>query len=153
VEHSAATVANAFLSLAASNGSQLTNMQVQKLVYIAHGYCLAALRSPLTYNNVHAWQYGPVIPKLYKQLAKYGAGVVTHSINTDDPSISEASEQFSIIKAVWEGYGHFSGGKLSGITHQDGSPWSITWAADPYGVIPPSLIADHYKSLLDAESK
>ena len=120
---SSISVANSFLELASDEGKSLTNMQVQKLVYLAHGYCWALLGKPLFDHHVHAWQWGPVIPKLYKKLQRYGAGTVTEQIEDAEPSIPTGSEEYSVIKAVWKGFGHYTGPTLSRITHQDGSPW------------------------------
>lgn len=147
--YSATVIANTFLDLAKRDSKQLTNMQLQKLVYIAHGWSLALLEQPLFYNNVHAWEWGPVIPKLYKPLRKYGAGVVTEPIPTDDPPVDPKSLEMGIIEAVWKSYGNLSGPRLSAITHEDDSPWSITWNAAQYGVIPNELIAEHYSQLLN----
>lgn len=147
--YSAASVANAFLDLAERDGVRLTNMQLQKLVYIAHGWSLALLGKPLFYNNVHAWEWGPVIPKLYKPLRKYGAGQVTDPVPSEEPSVEPGSPEMSVVEGVWKAYGNFSGPQLSAITHKEGTPWSETWSTDKYGIIPPDLIADHYRHLLN----
>jgi uncharacterized phage-associated protein len=102
-------------------------------------------------NDVHAWQWGPVIPKLYKALQRYGNGEVSEPIQCiDDGIIEPSSEKEEIIKAVWNAYGNFSGSKLSALTHKEGTPWSETWKKDKYGIIPIELIRDHYKQLIAA---
>src|SRR5438270_11888590 len=105
--YSAAAVANAFLKLAKRAGVPLTNMQLQKLVYIAHGWSLALLEKPLVYHGVNAWQWGPVIPPLYEALKKYGAGIVTEPIPTEE-QVEPGSPEMSIIEGVWRGYGKLS---------------------------------------------
>jgi uncharacterized phage-associated protein len=143
--YSAEPVANAFLDLARRDGKFLTNMQLQKLVYIAHGYSLAKLRQPLFYNNIHAFEWGPVIPNLYKTLQKYRAGEVKDYILTNEPPISEDSQEMEIIREVWQDYGELSGFELSALTHRPGTPWSETWRTNQFGVIPDELIAEYYR--------
>ena len=143
--YSAESVANAFLDLARRDRKSLTNMQLQKLVYIAHGYCLAKLGKPLFHNNIHAFEWGPVIPNLYKTLRQYGAGEVKAYIPTDQPPIREDSAEMEIINEVWQDYKEFSGLELSALTHRKGSPWSETWRTNQFGVISDELIAEHYR--------
>ena len=143
--YSAESVANAFLDLARHDGKFLTNMQLQKLVYIAHGYCLAKLRQPLFHNNIHAFEWGPVIPNLYKTLRQYGAGEVKDYILINEPPISEDSQEMEIIKEVWQDYGELSGLELSALTHRTGTPWSETWRINQFGVISDELIGEHYR--------
>ena len=65
---SAKTVANEFLRLGQENKRNFTNMQLQKLVYIAGGFHMTLLKSDLYYEDTEAWRYGPVIPELYDSL-------------------------------------------------------------------------------------
>ena len=150
---SALTTANQFYELAKSQGKTLTNMQLQKLVFLAQGYCLALLGRKLFYHNVNAWQWGPVIPKLYKPLMKYGSGEVKDRLPDDGEKIPEDSEEYGVILAIWRAFGGYTGARLSGITHQEGSPWSITWNLDKFGIIPDELITEYYKKLLNVQAK
>jgi len=138
-------IANEFITLAHQENKQLTNMQLQKLVYIAQGYNLALLNQCLYFNNTHAWQWGPVVPILYKKLQKYGSGIVVNLINIQEDLISPIpAESKEIIGAVWSSYNSYTGGQLSSITHQNDSPWSVTWAEKRFSVIPIDRIAAHY---------
>lgn len=148
---SSQVVANAFIRLADSQGKRLTNMQLQKLVFLAHGYTLAMLDQPLYFHNTHAWQWGPVIPKLYKDLQKYGSGCVESGLQLcpNESQIDENSEEYEIIKGVWNAYGNYTGGQLSALTHRAETPWSKTWHTTPFGVIPNDAIRDFYRGLLE----
>jgi uncharacterized phage-associated protein len=145
--YSANSVANVFLELSQKENCPLTNMQLQKLVYIAHGFHLALCKEPLIQEEVKAWQWGPVIPPLYNRLKKFGSGSISGVIS-DAPHIPAESKESKLIDQVWESYKQFSGPQLSAITHQNGSPWSITWSTNQFGVISDSLTAEHYKNLL-----
>ncbi len=145
---SAHAIANKFLELADEAGKPLTNMQLQKLVFLSQGYTLALLGHQLYYHNTHAWQFGPVIPKLYKTLQKYGRDFVTEPLPAAD-ALSNDSKEMDIVRAVWESYGHMSGSELSALTHQPETPWSVTWESNQFGVIPENVISEHYKSVVE----
>lgn len=143
-------IANEFIKLARSEGKQLTNMQLQKLVFISQGYSLAILDRPLYYHNTHAWQWGPVVPKLYKTLQKYGNGQVTDLLESEDHLDGDATQEMRIIRGVWRGYGHLSGGQLSALTHKENTPWSRTWESNKFGVIDADLMSNHYRNVLQS---
>ncbi len=146
---SAKAVANQFLEMAEKAEDSLTNMQLQKLVYIASGFHLGFTGKPLIHDKVHAWQFGPVIPCLYDALRKFGNGPVTERLETGD-SIPRDSFAFDVISQVLQGYGKMSGPKLSALTHLPGSPWHKTWERDEnrFGVIPVEMITEHYRERL-----
>lgn len=141
-------VANEFIRLAKEQGKLLTNMQLQKLVFIAQGFSLAIFDSPLHVHNTHAWQWGPVIPKLYKSLQKYGSDFVTDPLETTDEIIA-GSDEADIIKAVLDNYGHYSASQLSNLTHRRDTPWSKTWDKEKFSVIDNDLIKEYYQGLVE----
>lgn len=61
--------------------------------------------------------------------------------------IPEDSEEYGVILAIWKAFGAYTGDRLSGITHQEGSPWSVTWNLDKFGIIPDDLIKEYYTML------
>lgn len=143
----ASIVANKFIELAKRDGKPQTNMQLQKLVYIAHGWSLALLGRPLIKELVEAWQWGPVIPSLYHNLSRYGSGVVDRPIPTFQTGQLSPAEK-RLIESVWKNYGDLSGPQLSAMTHQGDTPWDkIMKMSGLRSVIPDHLIADHYRQL------
>jgi uncharacterized phage-associated protein len=141
-------IANTFIALAENEGVKLTNMQLQKLVYIAHGLYLAIKGEPLFREDVRAWQWGPVIPELYDELREFGAGQVDKRISPAKEVGASDPEAMKLIRSVWKAYGKFSGYQLSVITHQPGTPWRQAWNERRYGSIDNNVIASYYRNLL-----
>lgn len=149
--YDARTVANEFIKTAQASGKLLTNMQLQKLVYIAHGYSLAILHRPLLRQPVEAWRYGPVIPVLYDALRQYGAGYVTEPINFL-PSETLSDTDRALVATVATAYSRFSGPQLATMTHKNGTPWHEVYDAQEFfhnTDIPDALIEQHYTALLN----
>jgi uncharacterized phage-associated protein len=144
------TVANRFLDIARNAGDQLTPMQLLKLVYLAHGWMLGLYGRPLIKDEIQAWQYGPVIPRLYNALRDFRGGPVTEKLAStlnEGPSPTESS----VIEQVYDLYGDKSGPALSRLTHAPGSPWALTYEPGSFGiVIPNDLIEDHYQRLANS---
>ena len=143
--YSSEVVANEFIRLAAEAGKKLTHLQVQKLVYIAHGYSFPLLGRPLLYEPVEAWPHGPVIRSLYKRLRGYGRQEIQGPIPTTSRQPELNSEAQALIRAIWEAYGHLDGMQLRELTHQPETPWSGT---PLNGVIPDELIRGYYTDLV-----
>ena len=74
-------VANSILHNANETGKKLTPMQLIKLVYVANGWSLALLNRPLISEQIQAWQYGPVIPNVYRAFNRFGSAAITASLN------------------------------------------------------------------------
>ena len=148
---SALTIANKFIERAKRESAELTNIQLQKLVYIAHGWSLAVLNRGLIHDSVEAWYFGPVIPSLYHNLKQYGAGVVEASIPVLSDQSLPSTEQ-ALLNSVWKGYGQMSAFELSTITHRENTPWSRTMK--DFGlrsVIPEKYMAEYYRQLYDEQ--
>lgn len=147
--HPSTQVANAFLDLAQANGVSLTPMQLIKLVYIAHGWMLALYDKPLISDEVQAWKFGPVIPELYRYVAKFRAGPVVGRL-PEPPAPRFDEQEDALIAEVFEKYGKRSGGALSSLTHRPDTPWAHVWKPDSWASpIPNSLIKEHYRALAD----
>lgn len=149
---SALDVAQAFLDLARNEGRRLTNMQLQKLVFFAHGIHLGAFDGePLIDEEARAWDFGPVIPVLYERLRKYGRGDVTDDVISPDQRelLDPDGTEMEAIRTAWETYRDKDAWKLSKISHLEGSPWDQVWRLRRYAVIPNDVIRNYYQRHLD----
>jgi uncharacterized phage-associated protein len=128
------------------SSNSLTPLQLIKLTYIAHGWCLALNNSPLIDQDVQAWQYGPVIPELYHKIKHFRGNPVSEPIASVVKTIDDESK--SLLEAVFGAYGHLTGEKLSALTHAKGTPWSEVWnRMERNAVISDVVIKKHYDEL------
>ena len=143
----ARTIAEWFLERAKRDGEFLTQMKLQKLVYIAHGWCLALLDQPLLQDEVEAWKWGPVIRSIYRDFAIFGSDpILWNSTSSVDSRLD--GTVLKVLERVWEVYKRFTASELSSMTHQSGTPWSNSYRAEnPRSKIPNESIMAHYQVL------
>lgn len=141
-------IANWFINRASRDrGRALSNMQLQKLVYFAHGWNMALHRHPLIKDEVQAWEFGPVIPPLYRALAKWGPDPVTDLIEGVPADRLEPYEE-DVLERVYEAYAGYPASTLSSLTHKPGTPWETVFEPGQRGLpISNDLIADHFSGL------
>ena len=169
-------IANYFLDRAESRGEQLSPMKLQKLVYYAHGWCLALTGEPLLDEPIHAWLYGPVVNSIFRKFRRFGSQEITTRATVPDStsrtnnstrrldqvasgSVPEAIDQeiTPFLDRVWEIYGRYSANQLSNQSHEPGTPWSEVSARYPDGVprrviIPDDRIKVYFAKQLVAEA-
>ncbi|GAB5444937.1 MAG: Panacea domain-containing protein [Fuerstiella sp.] len=122
-------VANHFIELARNAQSNITPMQLQKLVYIAHGYHLAFTGEPLINEAIEAWPFGPVVRSLYGEFAHFGRNPISRLAECDFGGLIHPIEDPHVkrlLDKVWKEYSEYSGWQLSNLTHQSGTPWHMT---------------------------
>ena len=147
----AAVVANELLRLGREEGILISPMKLQKLVYLTHGWHLAFLNKPLIGETIEAWQYGPVIPSLYRHFKSLRSAPITTDAPVSEFSPGLTAEGRELIKAVWDMYKEDSAIELSALTHETGSAWDttrksnevISWNSPP---IPDYLIQEEFKT-------
>lgn len=140
--YDARQIANWFVTRAQRDGRNLSIMSLLKLTYIAHGWHLETHDKPLFHNRIEAWQYGPVIPDVYRDFRSQGIDV-SAPVKAPSPNFTNADESF--LEQVWNIYGKLSPFRLSELAHVSGGPWDIaTRTGGYYAPIPNELIKQHY---------
>ena len=157
-------IANEFIRRAIADKHPLTQMQLQKLVYIAHGWNLAINGAPLTIDSPQAWEYGPVYRELYSALSRYGRGPVVREVvnsetmlgafdvgpEADKVAVADLTEaELAVITRVYRDYSKFHAYQLSALTHRENTPWTQVYdrGNGKFEDIPDGLIKEHFVAL------
>jgi uncharacterized phage-associated protein len=128
--YSASVIAYAFVKKAIEEGSPLTQMKLQKMVYFAQGIHLILHDEPLIKENFQAWKYGPVVPAIYHDYKFYGSSPINDTELVEfDPKDNELINFGMDINAqesvneTWKILKDSNAIQLSNWTHNEDSPW------------------------------
>jgi uncharacterized phage-associated protein len=121
----------------------ITNLKLQKVLYFAQAYYLAKLGKPLFGEKLEAWEYGPVVPEVYRKFKRCGSNPII--LEEDKSTLIEKDKE--VLKRVWDTFGSYSASKLVDIVHAH-TPWKDAYISTNK-VISHKAIADYYSPLLN----
>jgi len=124
-------VANILLQEAGLRGFEVSNLKLQKLLFLCHAFYLVESGSPLVRGNFEAWQYGPVHREVYEAFKRFGAQPITEPAEKFDPvtgarsAVAPAADGsvLTVVRKVLGFYGSRSPGELVKLTHAQNGPW------------------------------
>jgi uncharacterized phage-associated protein len=139
-------IANEFIRLALFDERPLDQMQLQQLVYIAHGWCLAATDQPLTGDRPEAMPHGPEYRQLAVALAACGINPVIreipeHALWPGGLSSGKKETNGSILDQfdrdwvcrIYREYGDLAAAQLAPLTRREHTPWKALSARGDSG--------------------
>ncbi len=146
--YKAEDVANYLIFLASQENQEkeregITNLKLQKILYFAQAYYLAKLGKPLFAEKLEAWNYGPVVPGVYRKFKRHGSNPII--AEKDKSTLAEKDKE--ILKKVWDAFGGYSASRLVEIVHAH-IPWKES-SASADKVISHKAIKDYYSPLLN----
>ena len=132
----AVNVLGAAAFLVKASDRSLSNLELQKLLYIAHMFYLGRHNAPLVHGHFQAWYYGPVHPDLYREARIYGArpGRMVYRA----PERDDQSREAALLQKTYEGLGDATPGTLVSITHRKDGAWDKHYTPGKRGVIIPN---------------
>lgn len=134
----------------------LTNLKMQKSLFLMHAIYLCRKQRPLIRNHFETWEYGPVISSVYHDLKIYGNGTIRDRVKYYDyakmkdeyvsyQGISEEDREY--INTISLTILNYDISYLMKETHKSGGPWDKTVkikGRDRSHRIPNEAIIEHY---------
>ncbi|MDR0655867.1 MAG: DUF4065 domain-containing protein [Treponema sp.] len=122
------------------------NLKLQKLLYYSQAvHIVSHNKTPLFPEAIEAWDYGPVVPEVYREYKAYGFDIIPGS---DDPSRLSLEEMKS-IDLVIASLGEMSGPELINQTHRE-APWRDAYCPGrPSRIISLDSMYEYFKENLD----
>ena len=136
-KYNALDIAKYIVNKCTSESCPISNLQLQKILYFLQKKHLIEFGSCLFIDDIHAWQFGPVVPEVYYQFCGFGSEMITMTyevnINNDDKAFIDSVVEDKRTKNPWD---------LVAETHAPGKAWDVTYR-NGWGnkhVISPELI-------------
>lgn len=151
-KYTATDIANWFIDKANSlkiddsTTEGITNLKLQKIVYLAQAASLATENKSLFDDEIQAWQYGPVIPAVYDKYKKYTNKIIPKSKVSQYADIDADTKE--LLLSIWDLFGGLSAYQLVNITHNH-LPWKTAFdnGNGNHSTIGQSSIKDFYKNI------
>lgn len=101
---------------------KITNLQLQKMLYIAQVIYLGQTGHHLFRGGFQAWDYGPVEPDVYHKFKFFGDKPLEEWAF---PDVEETcnKDELSFIASIAKQLGQMKPSKLVGLTHRYGTGW------------------------------
>lgn len=101
------------------NNRSINNLRLQKVLYFIQAQFLVSKNEPCFYNEIEAWDFGPVVLDAYDKYKIYGASIIPKQRNCYW-DIEE--EDCKLINNILNQCSQYSNTDLVYITHQQ-EPW------------------------------
>lgn len=123
-KYNAASVAHYIVNKCISDNCPISNLQLQKILFLCQCDYFKNKDTMLISDDFEAWQYGPVVPDVYREYSLWGGMRINSQY---DGKIEICEEDARLIDPVIESKRRLYPWDLVEITHRDDSPWAITY--------------------------
>ena len=120
-------LAKSLRHMAVIEGVELTQSQIQCILYIAYGVRLAQKNERLTSEHPQMWQYGPVFPRVYAKLKKEQSD----GFEEYDTLLCQYPDRFKYLSNCFRRFAWTKACILTSPHISQGSPWAQTRKDNP----------------------
>lgn len=140
--YTASEISNYIINKCCSENKSISNLQLQKILYFLQRKFLQEKGYPLFSDEIEAWDFGPVVRKIYFKFCGFGASPL-FELSNDNVDFNTKDKQ--IIDSLVEIYRDKNPWELVEESHAKGKAWDIVYS---YGIgnkkiIPKELIATY----------
>lgn len=152
-------IANFILDFCESNKRSVTNLALQKLVYFCHVWSLVRFNKPLIRHKFEAWEFGPVLPYLYREFKHFDRSPINGRAKRLDPLTGKSrlvaysfdEETCRLLRETVEFYSRIGTKHLVELSHVEGGPWFNVWyheaTVNPGMAIEDDTIQNYYSKI------
>ena len=104
--------------------AQITNLKLNKLVYLAQEESLRCDGIALFEDDIEAWQYGPVVRSVYNEFKKFGRAPIAKPSR----AVQGNAHAERIVDATAAKYSKLTAFDLVNVTHAKGGAWERAYS-------------------------
>jgi len=132
------------------SGWRLSNLAMQKILYLADMLQTGATGYRLVDEPFQAWDYGPVLPSLYQRCKAFGSKPVP-DVFWGASAIAQLPEG-QVLRNAWAGLQDQTPGQLVDNTHWQGGAWAKRYVPGGNVTITAHDMIDEYRGRIAAQA-
>lgn len=138
-------VSSAARRLCERSGWSLTNLELQKMLYLAQLYFIGQTNVRLVDETFEAWDYGPVSPRVYHRVKAFGSAPIRDVFHGAMPIVDPGLAKY--LDDAYDALAKQSAGQLVAITHWPEGAWAKNYIPGARGIPIPDedIIAEYRK--------
>lgn len=146
VKYSAFDLARYVLKKCIDENHPISNLQLQKILYYIQECFLKEKDRKAFPEPIEAWQFGPVVPKVYDEYRIYGGRTIVWILDASD-NVSIDKEDKVLIDGIVEEKRELDPWNMVQETHKEGGAWAKIYdkGRGAYKVIPIETIKDYLR--------
>jgi uncharacterized phage-associated protein len=119
------------------SGWSLTNLKLQKILYIAHMVFVGRTNGQLLIDEpFEAWDFGPVLRSLYHRVKIFGDSPIRDVFY--DADFIEGSPEAALLKEACDHLSRKTAGELIATTHWPAGAWAKHYRQGVHGITIPT---------------
>ena len=119
--YAAKQVARYIINKCSVEGVPVNNLKLQALLYFVWIEYRKHAHARLFHDKIFAWQFGPVVPEVYRDYCAYGGMDIDIRYSSDEIGIT--GEGVVVLDAALDKYRDYSVSRLVGMARAKGKPW------------------------------
>lgn len=130
--YSAIDVARYIIDHCNRNGQTISNLKLQKILYFIQAEFLVVQDKPCFQEKIEAWDFGPVVPEVYRHYKVYGSAAIP-SLRSEDYCPFSKKDKI-LADGIIDECANYSTSELAEYTHNQ-SPWITAYGQSGSAVI------------------
>lgn len=119
----------------------ISNLKLQKILYFVQAEFLVNEHGPCFDENIEAWDFGPVVPEVYRHYRIYGSTSIPYI--PDDYVFPFSKDDRLLIDEIVDACAIYSASALVEITHRQ-DPWKKAYRSSYRAVISNESIKQYF---------
>ena len=138
---SAIEIARYIIWYCGENGFSVSNLKLQKILYFVQAEFLVNIGRPCFSDAIEAWDFGPVVPVVYRKYKVYGSSNIPAFFVGNDVGLEDG--EMELVDGIVDVCADYTASELVEITHNQ-SPWRDNYVPRRNNVIPLDEIRDYF---------
>ena len=119
----------------------ISNLKLQKVLYFLQAQHLVSTDEKLFYQDIEAWDFGPVVTEVFHKYFRFGGGSIFPCHDEERIYLSAKTEE--IINPMLDKLANYSSVALMDLTLNQ-APWRTTYRKDRHAIIPSYVIKNYF---------